>query len=248
VLCANTDNISPGANEVVVWNGTVVAREGDPVDVDGNGLFDDGAFFGRGNNTLPAFQANDFMLTDSNELYFIGSLNDGAGNDLGSNPAFGTPDVFVRLVLATCGSSTAYCTAGTSTNGCVPSISGVGTPSASAGSGFTISIAAVEGQKTGLIFYGVTGALGNPWSPTSTSFLCVKSPTQRTAAQSSGGTAGACDGSLSLDWNAFLAAHPAALGQPFAGGESVWSQGWYRDPPASKTTNLSDGLEFQVCP
>jgi hypothetical protein len=73
-------------------------------------------------------------------------------------------------------------------------------------------------------------------------------PTQRTAAQLSGGTAGACDGALSIDWNAYLAANPGALGAPFVGGETVWSQAWFRDPPASKTTNLSDGLRFTVCP
>jgi hypothetical protein len=249
VLCANTDSATAGANEVVVWNGIVVAREGDPVDVDGNGLFDDGAFLGRGNPALAAFQANDFVLTDANELYFIASLNDGTGVDLGSIPSFGTPDALLKLVLVPpCGSTTTYCTAGTSTNGCVPSIVGSGTPSATAGSGFTISVGGAEGQKQGLLFYGVSGSQANPWSGTSTSFLCVKSPTQRTPAQNSGGTAGACDGVLALDWNLYIANNPTALGQPFAGGETVWAQGWYRDPPAPKTTNLSNGLEFNVCP
>jgi hypothetical protein len=57
-----------------------------------------------------------------------------------------------------------------------------------------------------------------------------------------------CDGVLSEDWNTYIANHPAALGQPFAGGASVWAQAWFRDPPAAKTTNLSDGLEFTVAP
>jgi hypothetical protein len=248
VLVANTDNANNALNEVVVWNGTVVVREGDPVDVDGNGSFDDNAFIGRGTPTLAAFQPNDFMLTDDNVLYFLASLKDGSGVDLGSIPTFGTPDALIRVDLDPCGTATAYCTAGTTTNGCIPSISGSGTPSASAGSGFTIDIAAVEGQKTGLIFYGITGAQANPWSGTSTSFLCVKQPTQRTATQLTGGTTSICDGTMSLDWNLYLATHPTALGQPFAGGETVWAQGWFRDPPAPKTTNLSDGLQFVVCP
>lgn len=33
--------------------------------------------------------------------------------------------------------------------------------------------------------------------------------------ESSGGPANACDGALSLDWNAFRGAHPAALGAPW---------------------------------
>ncbi len=141
-----------------------------------------------------------------------------------------------------------YCTAGTSTNGCVPSISATGTPSASAASGFTISVANVEGQKQGLMFYGVSGQAIAPWGSGGTSFLCVKAPTQRLGAQSSGGTASACDGSLSNDWLAFVAANPGVLGAPFSAGNVVNAQAWYRDPPAVKTTNLSDGLEFTLAP
>jgi Tol biopolymer transport system component len=141
----------------------------------------------------------------------------------------------------------AYCTAGTTSNGCLPSISGSGTPSASAPSGFTISVAAVEGQKQGLIFYGVTGRVALAWG-TSSSFLCVKAPTQRTPAQNTGGTAGACNGTLSIDWNAYIAANPGALGTPFSAGARVDAQGWFRDPPSPKTTMLSDALEFDLGP
>jgi hypothetical protein len=145
----------------------------------------------------------------------------------------------------------AYCTAGTTSNGCVPAISGAGTASASAGSGFTISVANVEGQRAGLIFYGLDNSNWSPlpWlSGSSTSFLCVKPPTQRTPPQNSGGTAASCNGSLAVDWNAFRAANPGALGAPFQGGETVFAQAWFRDPPAPKTTNLSDGLQFTVQP
>jgi hypothetical protein len=144
-------------------------------------------------------------------------------------------------------SGTAYCTAGTTTNGCVPAISGTGDASASAGSGFTISIAEVEGQKLGLLFYGLSGAKAAPWG-TGTSYLCVQGPVQRMPSQGSGGTAGACDGVLSEDWNLFMASHPTAQGQPLTGGETVWAQGWFRDPPAPNRTNLSDALVFSVQP
>ena len=142
-----------------------------------------------------------------------------------------------------------YCTAGTTTNGCVPSISGSGTPSASAASGYTIDVAALEGQKQGLVFYGInnTGFAPLAWGPSS-SFLCVKPPTQRTLAQSTGGTPGQCDGALALDWNAFRATNPGALGQPFAAGQKFYAQAWFRDPPSPNTTMLSDALEFTVAP
>jgi len=141
-----------------------------------------------------------------------------------------------------------YCTAGTTSSGCVPSISGIGTPSASAPNGFTIHVNNVEGQENGLIFYGINGAVPVPWSPTSTSYLCITPPTQRTPVQNSGGTNGACNGVIQIDWNAYIATHPGTLGTPFSAGEQVWAQLYFRDPPAPRTTNLSNGLSYIVCP
>ena len=80
-----------------------------------------------------------------------------------------------------------YCTAGTSTAGCVPSIGATGSASAAAGSGFTLTASGLEAQRQGLFFYGISGVAISPWSPTSSSFLCVKSPTQRMPLLSSGG-------------------------------------------------------------
>jgi hypothetical protein len=55
-------------------------------------------------------------------------------------------------------------------------------------------------------------------------------------------------GALSIDWLAYLAANPSALGAPFSSGVTVDAQCWYRDPPAAKTTNLSNALEFVTTP
>jgi hypothetical protein len=143
--------------------------------------------------------------------------------------------------------SVSYCTAGTSTNGCSASISSTGTASASMATPFDIAVSGVDGQRSGIIFYGVSGAVASPWG-TGTSFLCVKSPTQRTVSQNSGGTAGACDGTLALDWNAWMSANPSALGSPYLSGDQFHAQGWYRDPPAPKTTNLSNGVSFFLGP
>ena len=143
---------------------------------------------------------------------------------------------------------TTYCTAGTTTNGCSATIGASGTPSVSASSGFNVQVSGVEGQKQGLIFYGINGPTAAPWGSGGTSFLCVKSPTQRMGTQDSAGTLGQCDGTLSEDWLAFVAAHPTALGAPYSAGTTVNAQGWFRDPPAVKTTNLSNGLEFVLQP
>lgn len=156
-------------------------------------------------------------------------------------------DVFVRDRAGCSPTVASYCVAGTTSNGCVPSISGAGTPSASAGSGFEIAVSAVDGQANGAILYGLAGSSATPWSGGS-SLVCLRPPLQRTTVQSSGGSSGACDGVFTLDWNQFVATQASALGSPFAGGETVWAQAWFHDPQAPGGSNLSDALWFQVCP
>jgi hypothetical protein len=141
-----------------------------------------------------------------------------------------------------------YCTSGTTTNGCVPIVAGLGTPSASAPYGFTIIAANVEGQKQGIIFYGISGQQAQPWASGSSSYLCVKAPTQRMVTINSGGDSGACNGTLATDWNYFMANNPSALGNPRTVGQAFDAQAWFRDPPATKTTNLSAGVHFTLGP
>ncbi|MCY3003082.1 MAG: hypothetical protein NTV21_14865 [Planctomycetota bacterium] len=143
---------------------------------------------------------------------------------------------------------TIYCSASTSTNGCVASIGAWGSPSVAASEGYQITVADVEGQKQGLIFYGLSGPKSSLWAPGSTSYLCVKSPTQRTVVQNSGGTAGACNGTLVLDFLDYIASHPAAIGAPLNAGQVVYTQAWFRDPAAPGTTNLSNALHFTLAP
>ena len=149
--------------------------------------------------------------------------------------------------VQSCG-ATVYCTPGTASGGCVPLMSFSGNPSVAASSGFTLSCDDLPGQRTGLVFYGTSGAQAILWGVGGSSFLCVKPPTQRTPAQGSGGTVNVCDGTLSLDLLAFLAANPSAVGQPIGAGQSLFAQTWYRDPPAVKTTNLSDAVQVVLCP
>ena len=47
---------------------------------------------------------------------------------------------------------------------------------------------------------------------------------------------------------AFRAANPTAVGSPFTAGDVFYAQGWMRDPAAPKSTNLSNGLEFNLAP
>jgi hypothetical protein len=113
-----------------------------------------------------------------------------------------------------CAPPVAYCTPSTSGNGCVAQVASSGTPSASATSGFQISVSGLEGQRSTLFFYSTNGQLIQQWAIGSSSYLCVRAPTQRTFSASSGGTAGQCNGAHQLDWLAFMSANPTALGNP----------------------------------
>ncbi len=141
-----------------------------------------------------------------------------------------------------------YCTAGTSTNGCAPTMEFDGSPSLSKSNGFRLDVSNLDGQRQTLLFYGVGGRRAEPWAAGSTSYLCVRAPIQRVLSASSGGAAGACDGAVSVDWLDYIANNPAAVGAPFAAGVAVNAQAWYRDPPAPRSTNLSDALEFVTRP
>jgi hypothetical protein len=149
-------------------------------------------------------------------------------------------------VLDACESPT-YCTSSVSSNGCVASIAGIGAPSASAASGFELRADQLDGQRSGRFFYGFA-AQASPWAPTSTSTLCIAGNTQRLPLAFSGGAAGACDGVLSLDWNAWRAANSSAAGAPFNAGDVLYAQAWFRDPGAPRGTNLSNGVSFTLRP
>ncbi|MCC7011827.1 MAG: hypothetical protein IT454_04620 [Planctomycetes bacterium] len=141
-----------------------------------------------------------------------------------------------------------YCAAGSTSNGCIPRIAANAHPRVGHGSSCVIVATNVEGQKNGLLFYGLR-ATQSPWCAAGgSSFLCVKPPTQRTLNQSTGGTAGACNGALVLDWSNFQTTHPFSLGNPFTAGDVVFVQGWFRDPAACKTTSLTGGLGLEYQP
>jgi hypothetical protein len=98
VLAGRTDVGDPCIDDVVVLNGTtVIAREGEPVDLDGNGVLDDDAFIGRSSDTASAFRANMIFLGDDLTFLVIGNLRNSEGDDLDAAGTGG--DALLRLRL-----------------------------------------------------------------------------------------------------------------------------------------------------
>ncbi len=197
--------------------------------------YTDGYSFRCGTSASATFDATDWCIGGANSL------------ETGNDPE----ELALLLALTTPGAATMngnamnYCTAGTSLGGCNGAMSVSGTPSVSAGSGCTLSAGSIDGQRSGIMFFGANGPAAKPWGSAGTSLLCVQGPVQRTGLLNSGGTGGACDGALSLDFNTWMLNRPAKAPAP---GSQVWAQGWYRDPGAPKNSNLSDGVVFFVCP
>ncbi|MBL8802928.1 MAG: VCBS repeat-containing protein [Planctomycetes bacterium] len=148
------------------------------------------------------------------------------------------------LATACVGAPTVYCTAKTNSLGCVPAIGFSGTPSVSAGSGFVIRAEQSLPDKAGLLFYSLAGPKITAYQG---GFLCVKTPTVRTALLNSGSSGvGPCTGVFAFDFNAYAASGiDPQLQQP---GRAVWAQFWSRDPQSSFQTNRTDALSFFMCP
>lgn len=166
----------------------------------------------------------------------------------------GSSGYAIQLGLAgdCCTAAVAYCTAKLNSLGCTPFIALSGASSASASVGFAITGGQVRNQKSGLLFYGLTGRANAPFQGGT---MCLAGPFFRTPPQSSNGDAAPadnCTGVWMLDMNAFAAG--ALGGAPQAGlsspGQVVNCQWWGRDPgfaPPNAST-LSDALEYSVCP
>ncbi len=85
VMAGNTDNADLTKDNVLAYMGTsVLLREGDPIDVDGNGVYDDNAF-------VNSFQVDDLNLTPDGWVYLLVTLRNGAGTGIG--------DAFLRLAV-----------------------------------------------------------------------------------------------------------------------------------------------------
>ena len=144
-----------------------------------------------------------------------------------------------------------YCVAKQNSVGCTPQIFGVGTSSATAGSGFTVSAVNVINNKPGLYLYGNAGQAALPFVG---GLRCVATPLKRSAPMNSGGNAppNDCSGVYTMDFNTFAVGGLGGTPAPYlqVPGNVIYAQAWGRDngysPPNNAT--LSDGLKFAIGP
>jgi len=172
-----------------------------------------------------------FDLLNAGEMY---NVNTGA-RDI---------SIFKYASLLDGSGPTIYCTAKTSSAGCIATIStsNVDAQPTSGANDYYVTAWMVQEQKLGLLFGGVSGAASLPFNGGT---LCANAPLTRGPAIPSGGSApNACGGVFSTLVND---GHLFPLGLDAGPGQSAWYQYWFRDPsngPGSFGTSLSNALRL----
>ncbi len=157
---------------------------------------------------------------------------DGTRADMGALPS-GPP----------CVPPTVYCPGKTDSGGCLPTIAGSGTPSASGPDNFFVLAGNLLNGKYGLLVWSPA-----PYSlPFSGGTLCLQLPFRRTSMLESGGSASGsdCTGTFAFHFSQTLMSQ-----QALAPGQNVYVQFLYRDPgfPIGQNIGLSPALRFSICP
>lgn len=158
-------------------------------------------------------------------------------------PNAGSTDAWMSRIDYGCTAATTYCSASaTSLPGCQAAIQGIGSPSLSSPSLFTITSGNVPGGNFGLCFFGAHGPANQPIGSLG-GLLCVAAPFLRSAPRASDGTSGACDGQYVFTLEDLIASSPG-----WSAGTSIHAAIWARDPANPDGYLLSDGVAFSVCP
>ncbi len=164
-----------------------------------------------------------------------GGLNSISRSGLGN--LFAAGPVALRISRSGCPSPTIYCTAKVTSSGCTPAIGFSGAPVV--GGSFGTSCTQVPPGVPGIIFYGGSGSASIPFQG---GFLCAQPPITRVLPVQNSGGAAACSGAFAHDFSPLLGSGD------FAPGNSLWLEYWFRDPPASFGSGLSNALAITVCP
>ena len=137
-----------------------------------------------------------------------------------------------------------YCTAKTSSLGCLASVStsNAAVQPVSGASDYFVTASKIQQFKNGLLLGGIAGPANLPFNG---GFLCVQPPNKRGPALGAGGVmAIECSGSFSTLVNDGLV---IPFGLDAGPGNSGWYQYWYRDPqngPGQLGTALSNAVQL----
>lgn len=220
------------------WSDWLGLIEIDPLDAtptDVNGLFD-------GNNLIQSLAvAQDGTAIGGYENLYDVDLATGAMTLIGGPIGFGG----VRGLEFLQDGPVPYCVGSLTSEFCIPTMTWTGSPSATAGSGFSVNGTKFPSNRPGLLYYSTSGPAAVAFGP---GWRCVGAPIVRTQAQVSTGTAAQdCDGTLSFDFNAWIA---SGTDPQLTAGARVWCQYWVRDPPLNPPGQwaLSDALQFDIDP
>ena len=222
-----TDHPDPDRDVAVVLNGRhVVAREGDAVDLDGDGAADDGLF-------IEAFGEEDLVLTDALDLLAIVTLRDAGGVRQGQALLRTTLDPGLGVVT---------CSGEPNSTGAAARLVAIGsTELGGAGLGLRATvlppaapIVFMVSRSPGLV-PGPGGGLGQ---------LCLGGAVGRFLGPGEFGPASSA-GVAALDVD--LGSLPPGAGPgPSSPGDTLHFQAWYRDrgPGGAPTTNLTQALSL----
>lgn len=224
IVGGDTDAVDTTRNSVVVLNSErVLMRQGDPVDLDGNGLFDDGLF-------LNNFGSDDFRLTDDLQLYFTATVR-----EAGSATSVG---IFFGVLDLRDGVGSTICAGQPNSTGGESRLGAIGS-TVVADNNLTLE---VEGLPSGEFGFFVT-SLGTVFMPNpggSAGDLCIADPVlgrysnrvQTTSA--TGSVSQALDLTMTPIPNGFTAV---------VAGETRYWQFWHRDSVGGVTgSNFSTAL------
>ena len=224
IVGGDTDMSDATRDQVIVLNGErVVMREGDPVDLDGNGLFDDGLF-------VNIFGTDDFRLTDDLQLFFTATVRE-AGSTTTVGSIFGVLDLRDSVGSTICAGQP-NSTGGESRLGAMGS-------STVADNNLTLE---VEGLPSGQFGFFVTslgtGFVANPGG--SAGDLCIADPVLGRYSNMVQTTSATGSVSQTLD----LTMIPLPIGfTAVVAGETRYWQFWHRDTVAGVAgSNFSTAL------
>ncbi|MEY2745400.1 MAG: hypothetical protein RL112_442 [Planctomycetota bacterium] len=188
------------------------------------------------------YNSSGAITADGRHVAFVSLLDSLVPDD-----EHGGHDVFLRDRFGCEPPVVAYCESGVASDGCRPTLSASGTPSASATSGFVIQGANFGGARACMLIHGAAGPARIPFG-VGGGALCVAGRLQRTPLFWTSGTPGQCDGTFALDWNQLRAAIPAGAGLPLVAGQRVWLQAYERFPGDPAGPLMSHGLQFALAP